>query len=116
MGDNLVGIDFRPQNGYLYGLGFGGGAAGSAQVYSISARTGTATAVGARATFDTAITGTGFGFDFNPTVDRIRVTTNTGQTFRLNPNNGAAVDGDAATAGIQMDGAINGGTTTVDGS
>ncbi|MCC7029305.1 MAG: DUF4394 domain-containing protein, partial [Chitinophagaceae bacterium] len=35
-----------------------------------------------------------FGFDFNPTVDRIRVVSNTGQNLRLNPNDGtiAAVD------------------------
>ena len=37
---------------------------------------------------------TAVGFDFNPTVDRIRVVTNTGQNLRLNPNDGtiAATD------------------------
>jgi Domain of unknown function (DUF4394) len=34
LGDTLVGIDFRPQNGFLYGLGVGGGPAGSAQLYA----------------------------------------------------------------------------------
>lgn len=36
-----------------------------------------------------------FGFDFNPTVDRIRVTSNTGQNLRVHPDTGvvAAIDG-----------------------
>jgi hypothetical protein len=55
----------------------------------------------------------GYGFDFNPTVDRVRVTTNTGLNFRVNPNNGAPVDGNlnitaAPPAGINPDGFING--------
>jgi hypothetical protein len=38
-GDQLVGIDFRPMNGFLYGLGFNSGA-GSVTLYAISYRTG----------------------------------------------------------------------------
>jgi uncharacterized repeat protein (TIGR01451 family) len=115
LGEALVGIDFRPQNGFLYGLGVNT-TTGTATLYAISARTGVATAVGAPGgiAFDVPITGSDFGFDFNPTVDRIRVTTDTGLNFRINPNNGAPVDGDAGTIGIQMDGPINGATTTVD--
>jgi Ca2+-binding RTX toxin-like protein len=122
MGDTLVGIDFRPQNGLLYGLGIGSGPAGTATLYAISARTGQATAIGAPITFVDAggnplpITGSNFGFDFNPTVDRIRVTTDTGLNFRINPNNGAPVDGNAGAPGTQPDGSINGATTTVDAS
>jgi len=117
-GDNLVGIDRRPMNGFLYGLGFNS-TAGTVTLYAIHPDTSTAVAVGAPQSFVNAvgaaapITGTSFGFDFNPAVDRIRITTSTGQNFRMNPNNGAAVDGDAANAGIQMDGAINGGPTSV---
>src|SRR5262245_3872382 len=122
MGDTLVGIDFRPQNGLLYGLGIGGGPAGSATLYAISARTGQATAIGAPIAFVDAsgnplpITGSNFGFDFNPTVDRIRVTTDTGLNFRINPNNGAPVDGNTGALGTQPDGPINGATATVDAS
>jgi len=112
-GDTLVGIDFRPQNGFLYGLGFNSGA-GTVTVYHVSHRTGQATAVGAPAAFDVPVTGTSFGFDFNPTVDRIRVVNDAGQNFRLNPNDGAPVDGNGGLGGIQMDGAINGATATVD--
>src|SRR5262245_6767471 len=45
VGDTLVGIDFRPQNGHLYGLGFNSGA-GTVQLYQISHRNGVATTIG----------------------------------------------------------------------
>ena len=101
-GDNLVGIDFRPQNGMLYGLGFNSGAS-TAQLYAISHRTGAATPIG---TPNGGITGTGFGFDFNPTVDRIRVVNIDGFNFRMNPN----------TGGITPDTFLNGSVTALDGS
>ena len=34
------------------------------------------------------MSGTSFGIDFNPTVDRLRLTSNTGQNLRINVNNG----------------------------
>jgi hypothetical protein len=125
--DTLVAIDVRPQNNRLYGLGFNG-AAGTLQLYHLDLNGGAAvaTAVGASGTFVAAdgttpvqVAGTSFGMDFNPTVDRVRVVTNAGQNFRMNPNNGAFVDGDqggaaGSIAGLNMDGSINGGTTTVD--
>ena len=87
-GENILGIDFRPVNGQLYALG------SSSRLYTINLATGAATPVGS-SPFSTLLAGTGFGFDFNPTVDRIRVVSNTGQNLRLNPNDGtiAAVDG-----------------------
>ncbi|HYJ40028.1 MAG TPA: putative Ig domain-containing protein, partial [Steroidobacteraceae bacterium] len=45
-GDALVSIDRRPQNGFLYGLGYNA-AAGSVQLYSISSTTGVAAPLGA---------------------------------------------------------------------
>jgi hypothetical protein len=86
-GENILGIDFRPVNGQLYALG------SSSRIYTINLGTGAATAVGTTP-FATLLSGTDFGFDFNPTVDRIRVVSNTGQNLRLNPNDGtiAAVD------------------------
>ncbi len=80
-GENILGIDFRPVNGQLYGLG------SSSRLYSINITTGAATAIGAAGAF--TLSGTDFGFDFNPTVDRIRVVSNTGQNLRLNPDTGA---------------------------
>jgi hypothetical protein len=120
-GDVIVSIDRRPQNGFLYGLGFNA-SAGTVQLYAISGTTGIAAPLGATGMFvgpdgTTPVpvgagAGTVFGMDFNPTVDRVRVVNSAGQNFRMNPNNGAFVDGSAMVANINMDGAINGGATS----
>jgi len=95
-GEKLLGIDFRPFNGQLYGLG------SSSRLYIIDPSTGSATAVGA-APFSPGLDGEIFGFDFNPTVDRIRVVGNTGLNLRLHPDLGTVVDFDPNTAGTQPD-------------
>lgn len=91
-GDNLLGIDFRPATGQLYGLGSG------SRLYTINLGTGAATQIGTNGAF--TITAAGFGFDFNPVPDRIRVIGNNGQDLRLNPVTGglAATDGTIAYA------------------
>lgn len=91
VGENVVGIDFRPANGQLFALGRT--SLGTARLLTINASSGAAAAVGTGFTLN--ISSTNFGFDFNPTVDRIRVVTNSGQNLRLNPNDGtiAATDG-----------------------
>jgi hypothetical protein len=121
-GDVLVSIDRRPQNGFLYGLGYNA-TAGTVQLYSISSNTSFATPIGTTGTFVAAdgITPvrigvdatTTFGIDFNPTVDRVRVVNSAGQNFRMNPNNGAFVDGDPTAPGVNMDGGINCPTMSV---
>ena len=85
-GETILGIDFRPANGGLYALG------STSRLYVVNRTTGVATQVGAAGQF--TLSGTEFGFDFNPTVDRIRVVSNTGQNLRLNPDTGglAATD------------------------
>ena len=92
-GENLMAIDFRPATGQLYGLG------NSNRLYVINTETGVARAIGT-APFSPALLGTIAGFDFNPTVDRIRVVSNVGQNFRLNPETGtvAATDGNINNA------------------
>jgi hypothetical protein len=80
-GETLLGIDRRPANGLLYGLG------SSSRIYTINTTTGLATAVGA-APFSPTLSGTAFGFDFNPVPDRIRVVSTDTSDFRLNPNDG----------------------------
>ncbi|WP_255155274.1 DUF4394 domain-containing protein [Ferruginibacter sp. HRS2-29] len=99
-GENLLGIDMRPATGQLFGLG------STSRLYTININTGIATQVGT-GTFSTLLNGTGFGFDFNPTVDRIRVVSNTGQNLRLNP-----LDGTVAA----VDGAINPGASVITGA
>ncbi|HEY0713382.1 MAG TPA: DUF4394 domain-containing protein, partial [Polyangia bacterium] len=78
-GETLVGITVRPANGKLYGLG------STSRLYELNRMTGAAVAIGA-GPFTPVLEGTQFGFDFNPTVDRIRVTSNTGQNLRLHPD------------------------------
>lgn len=89
-GEQVLAIDFRPANGKLYALG------SSSRIYTIERETGMATVVGMGAAFTPALDGTEFGFDFNPTVDRIRVTSNTGQNLRLHPDTGVVAAIDAA--------------------
>ncbi|MBA3383174.1 MAG: DUF4394 domain-containing protein [Actinobacteria bacterium] len=87
-GEQIVGLDVRPANRQLFGL------SSASRLYRIDAASGSATAVGT-GPFVPALAGTSFGFDFNPTVDRIRVTSDARQNLRLNPDTGstAAVDG-----------------------
>lgn len=75
-GVTLVGIDFRPATGMLYGYAAG-------QLYTINTTTGVATP-----TFSVGSATGNVGFDFNPTVDRIRVVSPSGTNLRLNPNDG----------------------------
>lgn len=99
-GDALVGIDVRPATGDLIGVGSG------SVLYAIDPDSGEATAIGEA--FQPEVAGELVGFDFNPTVDRIRLVTDTGQNLRLNPETGQigtnadtgepTIDGDAAYA------------------
>ena len=66
----LVGIDFRVQDGLLYGVGNAGG------IYTIDTNTAVATLV---SQLTVALNGTFFGVDFNPAADRLRIISDTGQ-------------------------------------
>ena len=96
-GESLLGIDYRPANGVLYGVG------SSNRLYTINPRTGEASQVGS-GQFAVPLTSGAAGFDFNPTVDRIRFVNEADQNARLNPDNGAIVDFDTLAGGIQLDG------------
>ena len=86
-GETILGIDMRPATGQLFALG------STSRLYTINMSSGAAAVVGAQ--LPTLLSGTAFGFDFNPTVDRIRVISNTGQNLRLNPNDGTIAATDA---------------------
>jgi hypothetical protein len=92
-GETLLGIDFRPATGTLYGIG------SSNRMYVINTTTGAAQAVGTAA-FTPAINGTAIGLDFNPTVDRLRLITSSGQNLRLNPETGTVAFTDGALNGV----------------
>ena len=87
-GEQVLGIDMRPATAQLYAL------TSASRIYTINMSNGAATAIGVGMPFSPALSGTSFGFDFNPTVDLIRVVSNTGQNLRLRPTTGAvaAVD------------------------
>ncbi|MCE7067023.1 DUF4394 domain-containing protein [Dyadobacter sp. CY326] len=95
-GDVLAGIDFRPATGQLYAIST------SSNLYHINIKSGDqsgkATRVGA-SPIATALNGGSIGFDFNPTVDKIRVVTTTGQNLRVHPETGAVVANDGPLNG-----------------
>ncbi len=112
-GELIAGIDYRPGTGQLYGV------SNQSRLYIINVTTGAATQVGS-AQFSTLLNGTVTGVDFNPTVDRIRVVTSTGQNLRIHPETGAiaAVDTNITPAGTSLTGIgysnnTSGATTTV---
>lgn len=100
-GESLMGVDFRQKNDTLYALGVRGA---TGRLYTVDTETGAVTAVGTP--FALPLDGTEFGFDFNPTVDRIRVVSSTGQNLRLHPDTGAVVDSSADLPGLQADGPL----------
>jgi hypothetical protein len=71
----LIGIDYRVQNGLLYGVGNAGG------VYTVDPNDGNAAKV---SQLSVALDGTSFGVDFNPAANRLRVISDTGQNLRHN--------------------------------
>lgn len=106
-GETVLGIDFRPATGQLYGLG------SNSRLYVINPTTGVATLVaplttvpmGSTTAVPLFLSGTSFGFDFNPVVDRIRIVSNTGQNLRANPTTGVTL----------VDGSINPQPASVNG-
>jgi hypothetical protein len=75
----LVGIDFRVQDGKLYGVGDGGG------IYTIDTKTAEAKMV---SQLSVQLEGRFFGVDFNPAADRLRIVSDTGQNLAHNVNVG----------------------------
>jgi hypothetical protein len=85
----LSGIDFRPATGDLYALG------SDKVVYRVNVTTAIAVAEGpAFETAPAALNSGTIGFDFNPTVDKIRVTSDADDNLRLNPDEGSLLSND----------------------
>lgn len=99
MGEKIVGLDYRPANGQLLAV------SSASQLYSVNPSNGTLTKIGSP--LMPMMEGDATGFDFNPTVDRIRLVTNTGQNLRLHPDLGTVV---------ATDGRLNPGTPMVSGA
>ncbi|MYV71652.1 DUF4394 domain-containing protein [Streptomyces sp. SID2131] len=91
----IVGIDFRVQNGKLYGVGDRGG------VYTVDDK-----AVAVKVSqLTVALQGKHFGVDFNPAANRLRVISDTGQNLRHN------IDDPAAPRTTTADGTLTNPTT-----
>lgn len=106
-GQNLEGLDFRPNTGQLYALGYNP-TNGQARLYTLNLGTGVATAVGTAAVTLKPNMGK-VSMDFNPTVDRIRVTGSNNANYRMHPVTGAiaATDTDLAFAASDINAANN---------
>jgi hypothetical protein len=91
---SLVGIDYRVQDGKLYGVGDRGG------VYTISTRNAS---VIKRSQLTVALAGRFFAVDFNPAANRLRVVSDTGQNLRHNVDDPAGLPAAGTTA---TDGAL----------
>lgn len=104
--EKFIGIDFRlrtatDKTNTLYGL------TDQENLYTINPNSGAATLVtalkaGTGSNFST-LDGTQFAVDFNPTADRLRVISNSGQNLRINVDTGETI----------QDGKINGITNAV---
>lgn len=86
----LVGIDERPADHKVYGVGDKGG------VYVINRSNGVVRKV---SQVSVALEGQHFGVDFNPAADRLRIVSNTGQSLRHDVTQG--------TPTTTVDGALN---------
>lgn len=87
IGELVLGIDFRPNDGRLYAMST------MNRIYVLDTLSGAAQSIGTTG-FTPPLNGFSYGFDFNPVPDRIRVHSDAEQDLRLNPLTGklAAVD------------------------
>jgi len=89
-GEFLQAIDYRPATQQLYAFG------STSQLYIINTATGTSTLVGPP--LSPPLAGARIGMDFNPTVDRLRLTSSAGENVRVNPGTGAYAGVDVSLA------------------
>jgi len=113
-GEELIGIDRRPNNGLMYTVGKLGTAG---RLYSVSTTSGVATLVAplvqapgqAGPGQPVVLSGDEFGFDFNPVPDALRIVSDTGQNLRVLPSARAT----GAAGATFADGTLNyAGTAT----
>lgn len=113
-GETLVGADYRPSNGKLYGLGYNF-TNDSYHLYVVNPQTGVATAVanpatplGVTAAAAPLLTTTGFGVDFDPITDALRVTVGANVNLGIIAQNNLSID--PSTSGVIGGTAISDGT------
>ncbi len=91
-GERIVGVDFRPRDGKLYGVGItDNGPSGDGRLYRIDLRTGAATPIGGAPFSSTLDPSAGYAIDFNPVTDQLRVITNQDVNLRVNATTGVLI-------------------------
>ena len=91
LGDRIVGMDFRPLDGKLYGVGT------DSRVYVVDTITAVASPVGP--VFTPTVDGEHFGMVLDPATDQIRLqSAESGQNLRISPATGQVVAEDAVLA------------------
>jgi hypothetical protein len=80
--EDIVGIDVRPATGELFAISDDG------IVYVLDVTSGEATSPSGGEAIEANYDAEDVAFDFNPTVDRIRLITEDGANYRLNPDTG----------------------------
>lgn len=94
--ESLLGIDFRPSNGKLYGVGSFG------NIYTLNTVTGAASFVSNINVGGNPVgmNGVEYGIDFNPVADRLRLISDLDMNLRINVDTGATtVDGTITNSG-----------------
>lgn len=91
-GQILVGMDYRPNTGELFCLGYNP-SKGTGRLYTVNAN-GTLSTINFNE-LKIELGNGPIGFDFNPTVDRIRVVSANNKNYRLNPSTGEVSNTDA---------------------
>lgn len=108
-GEFVLGIDYRPVTGQLYGF------TRYNRLVTINVATGEATPI---ATVNPSLAGNAYGVDFNPTVDRLRIVNDTDQNASVNPDTAAAIlqtplnPGNPNIVGVAYTNNFAGATTT----
>ncbi len=93
-GQVLVGMDVRPVDLKLYGIGYNA-ATMVARIYTLDPVTGMATPVSADSITNIDLSGR-VGVDFNPVADRIRVVTSNNKNYRFNQLTGLLAANDSS--------------------
>jgi len=105
-GEQLIGIDRRPNGGVIYGVARA--ANGTGRLLTVDPTTGISTPVAPLVAAPVGMTprggpitlsGTEFGFDFNPMADALRIVSDTGQNLRVIPSNRAPANLPALVTG-----------------
>ncbi len=110
VGDELLGIDFRPVaidspaaafDSVLYGVSVSNNFAPLYRLYTINTATGEATPVGLGGQFK--LNGGALGVDFDPVADRLRIVSAVAENLRVDPNDGSLTATDTPLAYVAGD-------------